>query len=286
MTTILVTGATGTVGGELVKALTARGGVTLRAAVRKSEEAVLPPGATPAFFDYGDVASMKAALDGVDALFLLTPMVEDPASLGKVAVDLAKAARVKRVVKLSAFGAELEPGIAWTRHHRAVEKHIEASGIPWTFLRPNNFMQNLFTFSAVSPDGAIYLPWGDAAVSFIDARDIAAVAATALLAEGHAGKAYTLTGPASLTLGRIAAVLSDVSRRAIRYVDAPEAATRGALLGLHWPTWLIDGMMELHALDKAGKAAVVTGDVERITGRAPIAIEQFARDYKDRFTQK
>lgn len=286
MTKILVTGSTGTIGTQVVKALAVKGGVSVRAAVRTKEKAGLPAGVEPVAFEYEDAASMKNALAGVDALFLLTPFVENPVPLARGAVDAAKAAGVKRIVKLSAFGAELEPGIALGRHHREAEKYIEASGLAWTFLRPNNFMQNLMGYYPPGPDGVIYLPWGDAACSFIDARDVGAVAAVALTESGHAQKAYTLTGPAAVTMHDIARTLGAVSGRKITYVDVPEAAAAKAMTDMGLPAWMVGGMMELHGIDKAGYAAVVNDEVAKITGRAPFTFEAFARDHAEAWRAK
>ena len=193
-------------------------------------------------------------------------------------VDRAKKAGVKRIVKLSALGTEMEPGIQLGRLHRAIERHLEASGIDSTILRPNNFMQNFLSYNMPDAEGVIYLPWGNAACSFIDARDIARVAAVALTEAGHAGKGYTLTGPAALNISEAAATLSRVTGRKISYVDVPEAAARGAMLGLGMPEWMVDGMMELHAVDKAGHAALVDGEVARITGMPARSFEEFARE--------
>lgn len=280
MTTIFITGPTGTIGSKVLAALAEAPGLEIRAGVRAGEKASKLPGHAKAVeFDYDKPATMAAAFKGVEKLFLLTPFVEDPVALGVRAVEAAKAAGVKHVVKLSAFGSELEPGISLGRHHRAIEKAIEASGMAWTFLRPNNFMENFIGYYPPDAQGNIYLPWGQGACSFIDSRDVGAVGAAALMGEGHAGKAYTLTGPEAFTIGQAAATIAKVTGRTINYVDVPEEAAKSGMLAAHMPAKMVDDMMELHAIDKAGYAAVVTPTVKEVTGKEPRSFETFVRDH-------
>ena len=282
--TILVTGATGTIGSSLVDELV-RLGARVRAGARGATKnaALARGGVQPVELTLGDDASVDAAVAGASALFVLTPLDPRQVELGQHLVDRAKAAGVKRVVKLSAIGADIEPGIQLGRWHRAVEKHIEASGLGWTFLRPNNFMENFFNYYGPDRDGVIYLPWGQAACSFIDGRDVARVAALALTTDGHEGKAYTLTGPAAFTIAEAAATIGEVTGRTVRYVDVPEQAARDAMLGLGMPAFAVDAMMELHAIDKAGHAAAVTPEVERLTGTAPRSFRAFAEAHRARW---
>ena len=279
-TTILVTGATGTIGSQVVKHLAQKEGVTVRAGVRSPAEGqrLKSANVTVAEMDYEKPELMAAALKGVDKAFLLPPMGDNQVALASRFIDTAKAAGVKHIVKLSAFGCEIEPGIALGRAHRAVEKHIESSGIAWTFLRPNNFMQNFINFYGPDKEGAIYLPWGNGACSFIDAGDVGAVAAAALTSEGHAGKAYTLTGAEALTIAQVASLLGEATGRTIRYVDVPEEAAKQAMLGMKMPATMVDGMMELHAIDKAGYAAAISPAVKDVTGKPPRSFRDFAKE--------
>jgi uncharacterized protein YbjT (DUF2867 family) len=286
--TILVTGATGTIGSEVVKALAAKPGVTIRVAVRSAAKAekLLGANVIPVDFDYEKPDTIAAAVKGADRVFLLTPFTQNQVDLGKLLVGAAKAAGVQYLVKLSAVGAEIEPGIQLGRWHRAIEEHIEASGIAYTFLRPVNFMDNFIHYYPPAGDGNIYLPLGTGACSYIDSRDIAAVAAAVLTEEGHHGKAYVLTGPAALTTADAAKAIGAASGRDVHYVDVPEAAARKAMLDMQMPGWMVDAMMELHGIVKAGYASATSPLVEQLTGRAPRTFADFARDRAAAWTTK
>src|SRR5262249_5390584 len=141
--TILVTGATGTIGARVLKELAGKPDVVVRAAVRSKEKSgSLGSAATPVDFDYSKPETIAAAVKGVDHIFLVTPTVPDQVALAKQLIDAAKAAGVRHIVKLSALGADAEPGIQLGRWHREVERYLEGSGVTYTFLRPNNFMEN------------------------------------------------------------------------------------------------------------------------------------------------
>jgi uncharacterized protein YbjT (DUF2867 family) len=181
---ILVTGASGTVGSEVVRALGERG-ARVRAGYR-SRPQKLPAGFESVALDYEQPETIRPALAGVETVFLLSNTVERE----KQVVDEIKRAGVKRIVKLSAFGAA-EEAHSFARGHRAVERHIEASGLAWTFLRPNGFMQNVVNYMAetIRSQSAIYSSAANGAISHIDARDIGTVGARVLTESGHEKKA-------------------------------------------------------------------------------------------------
>lgn len=278
-TTILVTGATGTIGSQVVSALKGRDDVAVRVGVRNAAKAEALKGGnvTAVDFEFTQVEQLQKAVEGVEKLFLCTPFSQEQVDLAARLVDFAKAAGVKHIVKLSALGADFEPGIQLGRWHRAVERYIAGSGLKYTFLRPNNFMENFIGYYPPAKDGNIYLPWGQGAVSFIAGADVAAVAATALTSSGHENKAYELTGPEAFTVAQAAATIGEVSGRKVSYVDVPEAAARKAMLDMGMPAWMVDAMMELHGIDKAGYAAQVTDAVQKVTGRAPMSFAEFAK---------
>jgi uncharacterized protein YbjT (DUF2867 family) len=234
---------------------------------------------TPVDFDFDRPATHAAALEGVRHVFLLPPMSPDPVAQGNAFVDAARQAGVEHIVKLSSFGCEMEPGIQLGRWHRAVEKHIEATGIGFTFLRPNNFMSNFHLFAMPQPDGSIFMPLGNGAVSYVDPRDIAEVAARTLMDAGHMGKAYTLTGPEALTVAQVAGQIAEVAKRSIKYVDVPETAARKAMLDAHMPAWMVDAMMELHAIDKAGHASAIAPGVRDVLGRPARRFADYSREH-------
>ena len=177
--TILVTGATGTVGSEVVKQLLSSKGERkdIKAAARSANDSTFRNlGVQALELDYNKPDTLSAALRGVDKLFLLTPFQSNMVDLTSNLVNEAKKAGVKYIVKQSVLGADAEPAITTSRLHRQAEKIIEESGIPFTFLRPNFFMQNFVTFYSnfIKTQGAFYVPAGDAKASFVDVRDIAA----------------------------------------------------------------------------------------------------------------
>jgi uncharacterized protein YbjT (DUF2867 family) len=275
--TVLVTGATGTIGSQVVAALADLPEVTVRAAVRGVKRVSGANNVSSVDFDYDNPDTLKRAVEGANKVFLLTPFAPNQVELAARLLEFAKGAGVQHIVKLSAIGCEHEPGIQLGRWHRAVEKLLEVSGMAFTFLRPNNFFENFINYYRAQPDGAIYLPWGNAGCSFIAGADIAAIAKLALTTAGHEGQAYELTGPAALTIGRAAEILSEVSGRKIHYVDVPEEAARAGMLAAGMPGWMTEAMMELHAIDKAGYAAAVSPVAERLLGRAPMSFEVFAQ---------
>jgi uncharacterized protein YbjT (DUF2867 family) len=283
---ILVTGATGNIGSKVVETLLAKG-APVKAGVRSPDKArgLAEKGAELVKFDFTDTGTYGPAFKGCNHVFLFTNMSPVCVEEGAKLVDAAKAAGVEHVVKLSALGCDMEPGIALGRWHRGVEKLIEASGMGWTFLRPNNFMDNFITFyrQPIVHQSAIFMPLGDGAVSYVDARDIAAVAAVALTDPGHMGKAYAITGPAALTVHQVAAILGKAIGKEVNYIDIPEEAARQATAGMGMPGWLVDAMAELNAIDKAGYASGVTTAVADVTGLAPITFEKWAADHAGAF---
>ena len=301
--TILVTGATGTVGSEVVKHLVsakAGGGVgkgeknvIVKAAVRSAASD------NNAFqnlkevqtvqLDYDKPDTLAAAFRDVDKLFLLTPFQSDMVDLTSNLVREAKNARVKYIVKQSVMGADAEPGISPGRLHRQAEKIIEESEIPFTFLRPNFFMQNFVNFYShfIKTQGVFYAPAGDAKVSFVDVRDIASVAVHALIDDGqqqqHKGKAYTITGGEALSYREAAEILSNEVDKKINYVNISEEDARKGMKEIGIDDWTINSMIELFEITRAGYVSTISPVVEQVTGNKPITFSQFAKDYAGAF---
>jgi uncharacterized protein YbjT (DUF2867 family) len=281
--TVLVTGATGTVGCDVAKLLSKKG-AAVRAGVRDQAKARQRFDGDIALvtFDFEDDSSFADALDRVRKVFLLPPLLQNQVELTNAFVDAAKRAGVRHIVKLSAIGVDDETHPTAIKSHAANEQHIRESGLAFTFLRPNSFMQNFFTYFPPRDD-AIYLPWGNGTASFVDTRDIATVAAKVLTSDGHEGKIYTLTGPATLGIAEIARILSEVTGREFKYVDVPEATARDGMLQAGVPPWQVDLVMELHAVNKQNRWSAVTSDIEKVTGTRPTGFAQFARDHAEKF---
>ena len=281
--TILVTGATGTIGRDVTKELAKRG-AAVRTGVRDPDKAKEVLGSDIALtqFDFEDPQSFRNSLKDVTKVFVLPPLMPNQVETTNAFVDAARDAGVKHILKLSAINADAEPPYTFGKWHAAEEQHIRNSGLGFTFLRPNSFMQNFINYSPPR-DGVIYLPWGNGKASFVDTRDIARAAAQVLTEEGHEGKTYTLTGSAALGIADVARILSDAAKREIKYVDVPEAAARNGMLHAGLAQWRVDGAMELHAINKQSLWAGVTNDIENVTGQAATTFAQFARDHADRF---
>ena len=187
------------------------------------------------------------------------------------------------------MGAEIEPATTIARLHRQEEEIIVESGIPYTFLRPVGFMQNFINFfgQTIKNQNAFYLPAGDGKVSFVDVRDIAAVAVKTLVANDndnqHIGKAYGITGDELLTYKQAAEIISKELGKKINYVNISDEDARKAMKGIAMEDQLIDDMMELYGIIKDGHAAQITNTVEQIVGKKPISFSQFAKEYAEFF---
>jgi uncharacterized protein YbjT (DUF2867 family) len=279
---ILITGASGNIGREVVKQALAVG-IKIRAAFHTPAVAArAPAGLEGVVMDYAKPETIRPALHGVEKIFLVGPPVRDLPALEANFVKEVSAAGRQHIVKLSAFGGR---GSTFSSGHRDSEENIEASGLPYTFLRPNAFMQNLVNYDAgtIGSKNAFYGCQGNGAVSIVDIRDIAAVAVIVLAATGHEGKSYALTGGEALTNEQVAEKLSAVAGRKIGYVDLPAAELKKGMLSAGTPDWSADALIDLQRFYREGKASLVTDDVERLTGRRPIAFDRFASDYSFAF---
>ena len=284
---ILVTGATGSNGTELLKLLSARS-VPARAMVRSTDKAdavAALPGVEIVAGNFDDDASLDRVLHGIERAFLLTNSTDRAEAQQMSFVAAAKRGGVRHIVKLSQFAADEASPVRFLRYHAAVERAIRETGLDYTFLRPNLFMQGLLGFApAIRAEGRFYAAVGEAKVSTVDVRDNAAAAAAALTGEGHAGKTYTLTGPEALSHAEMAAKLSDALNRTITFVDVPPEAMREALSHAPMPAWQAAGLIEDYAHYHRGEAAVVTSGVEDATGTAPRPFTAFARDFAAAFS--
>jgi uncharacterized protein YbjT (DUF2867 family) len=284
---ILVTGATGNNGTELIKLLSG-GGVTVRGMIRKRDGRTNTPlpGVEFATADFDDPTTIRRALDGVEQAFLVTNSSERVEAQQLGFVEIARAEGVCNVVYLSQLHAAKDSPVRFLRYHAVVEDAISSSGMAFTILRPNLYMQGLLVFrSSIGSEGRFFAPIGEARVSIVDVRDIAAVAAAALTESGHEGKTYDITGPEALTHGEMASQLSDALGKQVMFVDIPERAMRDALVGFGFPEWQADGLIEDYAHYRRGEASTVSTAVRDVTGHPPRSFAAFARDYKQAFSQ-
>jgi len=280
---ILVTGATGTIGREVIRHLLKKN-AGVRAGVRDAGKAKTQFGGSVELtnFDFEDPASYPVALRDIEKLFILPPLIPNQVEVTTPLVDAAKSAGVRHIVKLSAVGADPAASFTLGRWHGQTDEYVRRSGLGFTLLRPNSFMQNFINYFPPR-DGMIYLPWGDGKASFVDTRDVGAVAAEVLTGQGHEGVTYDLTGPEALGVADVASTVSTVSGKEIRYVDVPETAARDAMLQAHIPQWQVDALLELHAINKQSLWDAVSSDVEKVTGKPATSFTQFARDHAERF---
>lgn len=278
---ILVTGAGGTVGSALLDELRSMG-VKPRVAHRSSDKAerAKAAGHDAVVLDFAKPETLRPALDGVDAVFLLGSGGAGQIEAEIRVVEAARAAGAKRLVKLSVWGAAGE-AYSFAKIHRPIERAVEASGLAWTFLRPNGFMQNFVTYMAdsIRAQGAFYLPAADAKISHIDVRDIARVAALALTKSGHEGKAYELSGPRAFSYGEAADILTRVLGKEVRYVAVSDEAAKAGMVAGGISDLYADAMIDLNRLYRSGAGAGVTSAVKDVTGREPIGFERFAQDH-------
>jgi uncharacterized protein YbjT (DUF2867 family) len=282
---MLITGATGTVGSEVVKRLSAHG-VQVRAVTSDPQKAGahrLPhvqfvPG------DFDDVDSMGRACAGVDRAFLLTNSTERAEQQQIAFTRVAQQSGVRHIVKLSQLHADANAPERFLRYHGMVEAAIQASGLTFTFLRPNLYMQGLLNFrQSIQQQSAFFAAAGDARISAVDVRDLADVAVAALTTAQHNNKVYALTGPDALTFAEMAHQLSRAVGRTITFVDMPPESMRAALADLGFPAWQADGLLEEFAMYRRGEAAGVEPGVREALGQPPRAFDAFARDYAPLF---
>ncbi|AKJ09844.1 NmrA family transcriptional regulator [Streptomyces incarnatus] len=280
---ILVTGATGTIGSDVVRQLAARG-EKVRALTRDPARARVPAGVEAVRGDFREPASLRAALEGVTAAFLLRPPGPDEGQDAAL-VAAAGAAGVRRLVKLSAIGTgdpAVGPSGLW---HLDGERAVRDSGAEWTVLRPSSFASNTLSWAESLRAGEpVPNMTGDGASGVVDPRDVAAVAVTALADAGHAGRTYTLTGPEAIGVPGQTAVLADVLGRPVPVRNLTPGEAR-EFLRTAWgfDAERVDGVLSGVAYVRDGGNAVVTEDVPEVLGRPARTFREWAEDHKEAF---
>ncbi|MFJ2557464.1 MULTISPECIES: NAD(P)H-binding protein [unclassified Streptomyces] len=281
---ILVTGATGTIGSEVVRLLAERG-EPVRALTRDPARASVPYGVEVVRGDFDDPASLERAAAGAAALFLLSAPGPAVALHDRAMLAAARAAGVGRVVKVSAIGTGEADQAAVGSWHLPGEEAVRASGMAWTLLRPSSFASNALAWArSVRTGEPVPNMTGTGAVGVVDPRDVAAVAVEALVSAGHDGRAYTLTGPESLSVPEQTARLGRILGRAIGTVDVPPDVARAQLLGSGMDASFVEVVIDGNAFIRSGRGAVLTGEVERVLGRPPRAFDTWVDDHRDAFS--
>jgi (4-alkanoyl-5-oxo-2,5-dihydrofuran-3-yl)methyl phosphate reductase len=274
---ILVTGATGNIGKELIPILSETA-QPLRVLVRDEKKvAHLDPHIERAVGDLNDLETLVPALRAVEKVFLVTYETQQDINI----LETAKRAGVQQIVKLSTFEAT-EHKIKVGQWHYEREELIRASGLDWTFLRPGMFMSNAIEWWAesIKGQGSVFFPGGKKGrVAPIDPRDIASVAACSLTQPGHNGKAYELTGPELLTIGEMVQVISQVLGKPIQYRDIPPIAAKLFMLKSGMEKTLVNALMEMLGTLRRDQGAILTGTVQEVTGRLPGTFEAWCREH-------
>lgn len=282
-TSIFLTGATGAVGAQLVQQLTSLN-IGFKALVRTPAQAKQLndlPNVEAIVGDLADPTTFENALHGIERAFLLTNSSEQAESLQIGFVEAAHRAGVGHIVKLSQFAADESSPVRFLRYHARVENRIKELGLPYTFLRPNLYMQGLLAFKEhIKHHGQFFAAIGNARVSLVDVRDIAAIAAAALTGPGHENKVYDITGPEALSHYRLAETLSHVLAKPVNFIDVSPGQMEKALGAAGFPEWQIGGLIEDYAHYAREEASVVSDAVTRVTRRSPIGFEQFVKDHR------
>ncbi len=283
---IVVTGATGTTGSELVNRLKEKG-EPFRAVTRNPDAAATleKRGVEVALADLGDARQLESAMQGATKLFLLSSPDERQVELQSNAIAAAQTAGITYALKVSVIGVGPDSPLKLGRDHAAIEAAATESGIPFTFLRPHSFMQNLLGSAAtIAGQGEFFSSTGDGQMAIIDARDIAAVAAELLTTPMANAPSYELTGPEALSFSEVAETLTEVLGKSVRYVDVTGEQLKQGMLAAGLPEWLIDDLITLHEIFRAGYGTAVSDAVARITGRPATSFRQFATEYARAFT--
>jgi len=283
---ILVTGATGNTGGEVLARLVELG-AAVRALARNPEKAevLAATGVDVVLGDMTDPVAMATALVGVERLFLMSPPHPEQLEMEGAVISAAEEADVSLIVKLSVLGAGPDSALELGRVHAAIEDRLARSGIPNTVLRPGSFMQNFFSYApTIQADDTFFAAAGDGATAMVDSRDIAAVAAAVLSEKTHVGDVLAITGPEAVTYHEAADALSAATGRTIRYVDVPPEAAGEGMLAAGIPDWLVEDLLTIYSLQREGHLAEVAPTVKEVARVEPRTFAEFARDFAPVFS--
>jgi uncharacterized protein YbjT (DUF2867 family) len=255
---------------------------------RSDREAAKAPARTQTVVaDFAKKETLEAALEGVQSVYLVCSPIPKLVQLETAMIDACARARVRHVVLNSALGAG-DYDKSFPSWHRKVEDHLRSTALAWTILRPNSFHQNTVTYYAPSirREGVFYGSLGQARMSSVDVRDVAAAAAATLSNPSHAGKIYELNGPEALTSSEIAAKIGKHAGCAVQYVDIPLEAQQKAMLDQGMPEWQAQALTELQQYYANGRGGDVDDTLESIVGRRPITLDTFLAENAAQFREQ
>jgi uncharacterized protein YbjT (DUF2867 family) len=285
---ILVTGATGQVGSALVEELLRRGTQT-RAMVRTDEQAAefAARGVEAVVADLELPETLPEALEGADRAFLMSRDDPRQPEMEGALVDAAARAGVGRIVKLSASGADPDNPVAIMRRHAKAERILEGSGLGYTIFRPQLYMQNFLRFgTSIAAKGKFTAPMDDRRFALVDVRDVARVAAVALIEGAHAGATYLVSGPEALSYGEAARTIGEAIGKDVAYEPADPKSFRDILIaerGL--PRWRAEELASIASAYGGGVGESVTDVVLRVGGAEPRTFAEFAKEHADHFAE-
>lgn len=284
---ILVSGATGGIGGEVCKLLK-KAGTPFRALCRKQEQIdrFAKAGIDAVLGDFDHPDTLPAAMQGCDTMFLLTAPTPDQFNQETAAINAAKRAGISRIVKISASDSNVRSPVPWAKTHALIDHHLRASGLDWTILKPTAFMQNFLWFKDPIAKGFLPQVTGSGSVSWVDTRDVARVAATVLSEDGHKNATYFLTGPETLDMKTASARLGQVIGRKVRYLDLPNPVFAAILRFAGNSPWMTKGLIVQFADVVAGHHDIdPTCEIERLTGTPPRDFTTFVQDHRAQFAK-
>lgn len=285
---ILVIGATGRIGRVLLRLLQ-EDGIAVRALARTPEiqRDLSAAGVEAVAGDLRGIPAPDRVLAGIESVFVVTRDCQEQADLEAKLFSAAATAGVKHIVKISAFAAGLDPPVGYGIQHARAEQALRASGVHWTVLRPYMFMQNFLEMAnLITRRGLILFPAGAGRVSFIDARDVAAVARKVLGSPVHFGQIYELTGPEALGFADCAAILTSVLKRRVKYRSVPDWLSALLMRAQGISRWDVQMRKELFRMLRADGEIEVTRDVQEITGAAPRSFTTFVKDHIGAFGRR
>jgi uncharacterized protein YbjT (DUF2867 family) len=282
MRRVLVSGATGKIGSQLVPRLAGYPDISVRAFARNAGKAtpLLASGAELAIGALEDRSAVRAAMDGIDTLVLITAASPLAAGQASAVLEAAVEAGVRKVVRISVFKAAVDGPTDVTRQHGRSDAEIQASGLRYIILRPPFFMQNLCPMAApsIARDGKLYFGTGEGKLAMIDLRDIVDCAEQCVISDAYDNQVFTLTGPESISFGNIARRLTEILGRPVQYVPIPPEAVQQSIRAMDMGEWYAQVMRDLCRAYREGWGDLTTDSVTRISGHSPRSFDAFARD--------